>query len=227
MKLIDKILSNMVKGFIFDLDGTLINTLSHHVSAFQKAFSDFGYNIDRKIIEHNMGRTPWDIPRDILFNKTLENLSDEEINIIRKIADLKINYYHQTLKSKIPIMNGAKELLSLLKNRRIKLAVCSSTPKLNVYSILKKIKLFHYFDIIITGDNVKVGKPNPQAFNLAVKKLKVNKEECYLIGDSIHDVIASKRAGIKCIAVCTGFHSKDELLKEKPDLLINNLLELL
>ena len=226
MKIIDSILKQNIKGIIFDLDGTLINTLHHHVEAFEKSFNDLNYDIDRRIIEHNMGRTPWDIPRDILFNKEIDDLSDKEIKIINKIATIKMDYYHQTLEGKIPLQDGTNKILSYLKNKKIKMAVCSSTPRINVLSILNKVNIFHYFDEIITGDDVKVGKPNPKAYLLAVKKLGLKNDECFLIGDSVHDIQAGINGNIKSIAVCTGFHSKEELLGKNPDLIINNLIEL-
>ncbi|MHA1695107.1 MAG: HAD family hydrolase [Candidatus Helarchaeota archaeon] len=226
MSLKNKILNNRIKGFIFDLDGTLINTLKYHVQAFLKAFNESSYTIDKKIIEQNMGRTPWDIPSDILFNKNFNSLGGTEKKVVKKIASKKIKYYHEFLEGDIPVQNGAIKLLKYFKSNNYKLAVCSSTPQINVNYILKKVKLFDFFDVIITGDNIKIGKPNPAAYLLAVNHLHLKKEECIIIGDSIHDIKAGKNGGIMCISVCTGFHSKDQLKSEAPDLLVNDLEEL-
>jgi len=222
MKLIDKILSKNINGFIFDLDGTLINTLNHHVNAFVKAFKALNYKIDVEKIRYNMGRTPWDIPRDIIFNKSLEELTSDEKELINKIAKLKIKFYHEALKNDIPIQPGVIELLEYLKDKSIRLAVCSSTPKINVFYILEKIKMLNYFDEIITGDLVKIGKPNPAAYILAKNRLNLPENKCIIVGDSIYDIIAAKEAKIKCIAVCTGFHNYNELKKLNPDYIIEN-----
>ncbi|MBD3230421.1 MAG: HAD-IA family hydrolase [Candidatus Lokiarchaeota archaeon] len=227
MKLIEKILTKKIKGFIFDLDGTLINTLGHHVDAFQIAFEKLGIKVNREEIKHNMGRTPWDIPRDILYKKPMDDLNEDEKKLVDKIASMKIEIYHKKIADNIPLQDGVKEVLSYLKEREIRLAVCSSTPKMNVHHILKKIGIYDFFDAIITGDNVKVGKPNPEAFLIAVKKIGLNKENCFIVGDSVHDIEAGNRGNIKTIAVCTGFHDREELKDIKPEIIINDLTDLL
>jgi HAD superfamily hydrolase (TIGR01549 family) len=227
MKIIDHLIETGTSGVIFDLDGTLINTLSHHVEAFINAFNDHGYNIDRETIKYNMGRTPWDIPSDILFNKSKNDLSEDEMDIVQKVASAKINYYHESLKQEISIQDGTREILEYLKDKNTKLAVCSSTPRINVNEILKKIKIFHYFGAIITGDDIKIGKPNPEPFLLAINKLKLAKEDCFIIGDSVHDIEAANRGKIKSIGVCTGFHLKTDLEEKNPHLIINTLVDLL
>ncbi|MHA1231620.1 MAG: HAD family hydrolase [Candidatus Helarchaeota archaeon] len=227
MILNDIIHNNGIKGFIFDLDGTLINTLEHHVKAFLKAFSENGYIIDKEIIRQNMGRTPWDIPRDILFHKPPNDLSPQEKKIVDKIASAKMNYYNKMSEKNIPLQKGVIQLLNFLKKNNFKLAVCSSTPMKNVHSILKKTDLLEYFDQIITGDEVKIGKPDPEAYLLAARRLNLKVEECILVGDSVHDIEAGKLAGILTIAVCTGYHTKDQLISKNPNFIFNNLIELL
>jgi len=221
----EKLLLQLVKKWgidciIFDLDGTLVDTLEFHIKAFQQLFAEKGLKISYDKIAENMGRTPKDTLLSLLPNlvdapKKLEMLTQEKE---QKLSKLLTTVY------KLP---GAEEILKLLKANHKTLCLASSTPSYNVKKILEATTLKVYFDAIVTGEDISVGKPNPEVFLVAAKKGRCSIDSCLVIGDSTHDIKAAKNAGMKVIAVASGKHSKVELEQEQPDFLVQTLKTLI
>ena len=221
MLLIDDLIEKWgIKYIIFDLDGTLVNTLDKHILAFIKLFQENNLSIAKERISENMGRTPKDtlltlIPELKTNQKKLITFANRKEEILT------------TLLENIPLFIGAKEILEYLKKVNLPLALASSTPKFNVQKMLISAGINEYFNVIITGEDISVGKPNPEVFLKAAKKGNFSKIECMIIGDSPHDVHAAKNAEMKIIAVNTGTHSYEEIQKSKPNLIVKTLIDLL
>jgi beta-phosphoglucomutase len=221
MVLIDNLIGKWgIKCVIFDLDGTLVDTLDMHILAFIKLFQENNLAISEERISENMGRTP----KDTILTLIPEITSNQEKLIA--LANQKEEIL-TTLLENIPLFNGAKDLLDYLKKKEIPLALASSTPKFNVEKMLTSAGILDYFKVIITGEDITVGKPNPEVFLKAASKSRFTKDECLIIGDSPHDVYAAKNAEIKIVVVNTGKHSYEEIQETKPDLLLKTLIELL
>ncbi len=208
-----------IKSIIFDLDGTLIDTLDLHIQAFQLLFEEINELIPYEKIAENMGRTPRDtlltlLPRLQENKNQLEFLAKRKEEILTNLLD------------HIPKFPGVIELLQYIQKMQLIICLASSTPKYNVMKMLQGASIDHYFQVIITGEDITIGKPNPEIFLKAAEKAGISYETCLVIGDSPHDVIAAKKAGMKIIAVLTGKHSFEEVQKEQPDLLISSLKEL-
>jgi HAD superfamily hydrolase (TIGR01509 family) len=114
---------------------------------------------------------------------------------------------------------GIKKILEELKDQKIKTAVASSSSKDLIETVIKGFDLCKYFDVLISGEDVKKGKPNPDIFLHAAKKLKANIRNCIIIEDSTNGVKAAKKAGAKCI----GFNNPDSHGQNlsKADIIIN------
>ena len=100
------------------------------------------------------------------------------------------------------------------------MAIASSSPVENIQLILGGLGIDSYFQFIVSGKQVSEGKPSPQGFLLAAKKLEVAPENCVVIEDAIDGVAGAKRAGMKCLAV-TNNHSKQSLVEA--DLVVDTL----
>ncbi|HUT80510.1 MAG TPA: HAD family phosphatase [Candidatus Bathyarchaeia archaeon] len=209
-----------IKGIIFDLDGTLIDTLDKHIQAFQLLFDEINKPITYEKIAENMGRTP----RDTLLTLIPELQNDK--NQLDFLAKRKEEILTNLL-NHIPKFPGAENLLQYVKKLPLTICLASSTPIYNVIKMLQEASIENYFQVIITGEDITIGKPNPEIFLKAAKKGKIPPNQCLVIGDSPHDILAAKKAGMKVIAVTTGKHSVTEVEKENPDLLISSLKELL
>ncbi|NHJ86492.1 MAG: HAD family phosphatase [Asgard group archaeon] len=209
-----------ITGIVFDLDGTLVNTLDCHIEAFLELFKELGIAIPYIEIVQNMGRTPKDIlltliPEIVSQNNKLEIYADRKEELLTKLLE------------NVPVINGAIEILSYLKEINVKMCLASSTPMYNVSKMLEKAKIKEYFEAVVTGEDITIGKPNPEVFLIAAKKINAKPESCIIIGDSPHDIEAGKNARMKAIAVATGKHKIETLRECKPDYLIKTLLELI
>ncbi len=205
----------MIKAVIFDMDGVLVDTERYHEMAYKTVAKKFGVNLTEKEIIQFKGVTALENIK-YLFKKYKINEN------AKKYTLLKDKIYRSFLKN-LKALPGVIELLKKFKKKKIKLALASSGSRLNVGFILKKIKAKKIFDVVIHGEQVKKGKPNPEIFLKAAKKLKVMPKDCVVIEDAINGVKAAKNAGMFCIGVATTF-SKQKL--KNADLIVDSLKEL-
>ncbi|MHA1715085.1 MAG: HAD family hydrolase [Promethearchaeota archaeon] len=213
-----------IKAIVFDLDGTLTNTLDEHIEAFKRVFQKHGFDVDKSQIEKEMGRRPADVTRALIFNnKSNSELNTSDNNMLHQMAKEKVAVFKSLIPEHPPLMPGLPDLILKANKLGLKLAVCSSTPLENVRLILERIQLLKYFDVLVTAEDVSIGKPHPESFLKAVEKLRVNKSEVFVIGDSVYDIESANNAGLKIIAVATGKHSIQELKGAGAEIVVENL----
>ncbi|MGC9780982.1 MAG: HAD family phosphatase [Candidatus Heimdallarchaeota archaeon] len=221
MTLIDQLIKQWnIKCIIFDLDGTIIDTLNKHIRAFEILFKEIKIDIPTLRIEENMGRTPKDTLLTLI--STLEDDKERLENLVNRKEEILT-----TLLTDIPILDGTVDLLEFLKSKNLKLCLASSTPKFNVTKMLKDTDLLRFFTTVITCEDIIIGKPDPEVFLKAAKKANFDISHCLIIGDSTHDIEAAKRGNIKIVAVTTGKHNYEEIKSVHPDYIIKSLNELL
>ena len=117
-----------------------------------------------------------------------------------------------------------KEILVFLKEHKIKTAVCSSSPKKTIEKALKDCEILEYFDFIVSSDEVKKSKPNPDVYLKACEILQVSNEDAFVIEDSTRGIEAGKNANIKVIAIKDKFFGQDQT---KADYIFEDLGEVL
>ena len=204
----------MMKAAIFDLDGVIVNTVPFHFKAWQGMFNEYGKEFTFEDYKEKVDG----IPRTDGARAVLTDLSDDEL---KKAADKKQDYFLEYLnKEEIPVYNTTVDLVKALKREYLKRGVISSSK--NCLSILKKVKLAGLFDVIITGNDVTKGKPDPQVFFMAAEKMAVEPKNCVVFEDAVLGVEAAKRAGMKCVGIDR--YGKPERLK-KADLVVSDLGE--
>lgn len=207
-------ISNGVKAAIFDLDGVIVNTVPLHFKAWQRMFSEYGKEFSFEDYKQKVDG----IPRKDGARAILTDLSDE---VLKKAADKKQGYFLEYLNSEeIPVYSATVDLAKAIKKEKIKRSVISSSK--NCLSILKKVNLTGLFDVIITGNDVTKGKPDPQVFLMAAEKMGVEPEGCVVFEDAVLGVEAAKRAGMKCVGIDR--YGKPGRLK-KADLVVADLGE--
>ncbi|MCX6802863.1 MAG: HAD-IA family hydrolase, partial [Candidatus Diapherotrites archaeon] len=108
---------------------------------------------------------------------------------------------------------GAIELAKAAKKSGLKIAVASGSRKKFVFPILKKMGLEKTFDLVLCADDVKKGKPNPEIFLKCAKRLRVQPKNCLVLEDAENGIIAAKRAGMKAIALKSGYSGKQDFSK--------------
>lgn len=208
----------MMKAIIFDMDGVLTLTTSIQSEAESKVLSRVGISINPEaLVNKYCGWKDIDVLKDILqrnnINADSEKLRKEKWNIVYKKLT-------QNGVSEIP---GAKEIIEKLESHGYTLSVASATSAKFINIVLDKLGIKEKFAVIISGDDVKTGKPNPDIFLLTAKKLKIQPKECVVIEDAPTGVLAAKRAKMKCIAITTT-HKREEL--KDADKIIDSFKEL-
>ncbi len=204
---------------IFDWDGTLADTQEVIVIAFQKALNKVECRVSDNFLKEKIGIGARNMLKEALESEGIPH--DEKL--IDKLLEEKIKV-QLTLTHKIKLFDGAVDLLKTLKPL-VKISLATMSDRKVMEKVLKEKGLQDYFDLVITADDVEKPKPDPEAFLKCAEVMKCKPEKCVVIEDSIFGIIAAKRAGMKCIAIPSGFYSKSDLEKEKPNLIVNSIKE--
>lgn len=213
----------MYKCVIFDLDGTLIDTLDDLKKGINFALKELGYNISYTKEETKM--LIGEGTRN-LCKRAIKNIphSEEQEEILFK--EFTKQYKLHQLDDTAPFYH-VEELLKELKNNNIKTAVLSNKVEQNVIDILNYLKLDSYFEII-RGQRKDIPlKPNPESLNMLIKDLGFNKEDILYVGDSDVDMIVSKNANVDVCAVTYGYRDIELLKKYIPKYIISDPLEII
>lgn len=187
----------MIQAVIFDLDETLIDNSDHHITASCEVFKPFqkkGAEITEENPEY-MGMRVSDVIRDIM--QKLEIPEDQFENLYNKRQHIFVDLVKKSCKP----MPGVEYITRLVSELRLKKALASSGMKEYIDLCLEKLHLTDYFDSVVSGEDLHYGKPHPETFLVAAKKLGVEPENCLVIEDAEHGIEAAKAAGMKCIGV--------------------------
>lgn len=189
---------------IFDMDGVVVDNTPYHILAWQKFAAKFGKKFSAKTIrEKFVGRKSAEIIRKHLH----KNWSQKELDTFsRELGD----YYRKIYAKHIRPVKGLPKFLKLLKQQGMPVALATSSTATNVNWTLKHTKLRKYFNIIVDASGIKHGKPAPDIFLKAAKKLKVSPRKCVVFEDALMGILAAKRAGMKVVGVATS-HKPSEI----------------
>lgn len=183
----------MKKGAIFDLDGTLVNTLDLHTRAWIKLFSKYGIELSEKEKKEHSGKKNVFFIEIVLKRRNAKNLDSYELS--REKDAMVID----ALRDKPPVLfPGAQELLANLKSKGIKIALATSATKRTAELLARET--IEMFEAKVFAEDVSLGKPNPEAFLLASQKLNLGPEDCVVFEDAESGVQAAKAGGFYCVA---------------------------
>lgn len=214
---------------LFDIDGILFKTGNNvHSKAFAYAFKTiYGINATKD----DAGITEGRVDNQIIFEVLkIHGLSERKIKGRIKRATEAMAQYFELHKSKAnpEVLPGVRKLLQKLKKNKTPIGVLTGNVEKIAWTKLKLSGLKSYFEFGAFGDKVfkrvdlvEIAKQNAEK----VLGRKVETRELFIIGDTPRDIKCARDAGIKVIAVATGIYSYEELVKEKPDLLVHTLEE--
>lgn len=189
--------------FVFDLDGTIVDSIELHAKSFGFAIEKLGYENVRylyKKYKENVG-----IPMEDIVKKIIPNISKKEMEKIRKLKD---KYFLKNIK-KVKVYKRVLRIIKLLRKIGVKIALFTSSPRKIAYSILRSFNLIDYFDYIVCKEDVRKPKPNEEGLIKIMKKLKAKR--IVFIGDTKFDMISAKKANAKFINVRK--FTKDKIYK--------------
>jgi len=196
-------------GVIFDWDGVIIDSHNQHELSWQRLAKEYNKDLPNNFFKETFGmRNESIIPK--FFNNWIDTNNNKEVKIL---ADRKEEIYRQIItQNGITPLEGVKELLASLKSQKIRCSIGSSTPIKNIETVINIIGLSDYFDAITAAEDVSNGKPDPEVFLKASKKIGIAPENCIVFEDAHVGIQAAIAAGMKVVAVATT-HGIDQLSK--------------
>ncbi len=180
------------------MDGVILDSMPYHVEAWKRAAKEFGFRLDEEKVYFYEGAI------ELSSSKEVFKDGDKEINqeIFFKILTRQKQIFINDYLEKIKTFEYVPELLSILKERNLKLALVTSSHKdILDYSLSSDLKKF--FDVIVTGDKIKRPKPNPDPYLTAIEATKVVPELSIVIENAPAGIKSAKSARCNCIGICT------------------------
>lgn len=196
----------MICGVLFDIDGTLIDSVDLHARCWQEAFEHFGYEIPFSAIRSQIGKggdqlMPMFLPKEDLKDR------GKEIEKYRK------QLYLRDYLPKVNAFPEVPELFEVIRAHNQKMALASSASDEELERYKQLIPMDDYVQATTTSDDAEKSKPHPDIFEAAIKKLRLSPNQLIAVGDSPFDAIAARRADVETVGVlCGGF--PEAVLKE-------------
>ena len=208
-----------IKGVVFDLDGVLIDTEGLQIKAWIKVLKDYGIflpEVSEKDLLSFRGKSAEFIASQL---KKRYGLKVQEKELVRKRDKYILKVYQ---KREIKLMPQAKEALKFFRFF-YQIALASTGSKKEILIKLEKSSLKKYFPVIVSREDVKRGKPAPDIYLKAVKKLKLKPQNCLAIEDTQYGVESAKSAGLFCFAIPNNFSKNQDF--SKADKIFHSLKE--
>jgi beta-phosphoglucomutase len=224
----------MLRTVVFDFDGVITDSEVLHLRAFNQVLAQYGVEISTKdYYKEYLGLSDFDCFKALINKKVLqkpakgiENLAKEKNQVFEKLA-----------KTEGRIIEGVRDFLQMLRQNNIPMAICSGALLAEIELVLEQARLRPFFEVIVSAEFVKKGKPSPEGFLLTLRKLNRNRQnpilpnQCIVIEDSHWGLAAAKAAGMHTIAVTNSYDADQLTMAEKivtrlGDLSIDALQEL-
>jgi HAD superfamily hydrolase (TIGR01509 family) len=198
-------MNEKISAVIFDMDGLMFDTERLAFKAWKEVGTKAGYDITDEVIMASVGRTEIDTAK-IMRQQLGEDFPYD------KLREQRVEYAKNHIKCNgMPIKPGLLKLLDYLHEKGIKTAVATSTKRCIAEENLAFCSLLNRFNCIVCGDEVERGKPEPDIFLLAAKKLHCLPKECIVLEDSLNGIKAAYKAGMRPIMIPDLIAPTDEI----------------
>jgi HAD superfamily hydrolase (TIGR01509 family) len=213
----------MVKAVIFDIDGTLVDTVDMHAETWQRAFREFGKEIDFQTVRDQVGKGGDQLIPVFLTKEEFDKFGEQ-------ISKRRNEIYQSDYMPKAKPFPKVRELFERIRSDGKRIALASSAPEKELKFYKKLLNISDLLEEETSADGAENSKPEPDIFQSAVHKLKgIEAGDCIVVGDTPYDAEAAGKAGIPTIGVlCGGFPEKwlrdsgcIEIYRDPADLLAN------
>jgi beta-phosphoglucomutase len=195
----------MTEACIFDMDGVLIDSGAHHRAAWRALLRELGEEpAHPEFWRLTIGRPSEEAMPLILGRRVTDH---EAYRLARRKRDL----YTDLSRGGLVSVPGVRDFVTALSRLGVPRAVGTSASRFDVDRLLAGVGLRRHFDVIVTADDVTLGKPDPEVYELAAARLEIAPEACLVFEDSLVGVEAARRAGMRVVGVSTA-HSEAELI---------------
>lgn len=210
----------MIKAVVFDMDGLMIDSETVTYEVFLKKLHLLGHDdFNEEDYKKVLGKNKQGICQ-VFTDKYGEDFP------IKEFWDDTHVWLDESLRRHVPKKKGLMELLEYLKKNNYKAVVATSSERARVDEILKNANITHYFDDIVCGDEVSKGKPDPETFLTACKKVDVLPNEALVLEDSEPGILAAYRGDIKVICVPDKKYP-DQAFASKTEKIVDSLLDVI
>jgi len=224
----------MLRAVIFDFDGVITDSEILHFRAFNAVLTQHGFQLTRQEYYRDyLGMTDKDCFKALIGEGRLR-ISEAQIQgLVRR----KTRVFEQLARTEGKIIEGVREFLNALAGAKVPTAICSGALRAEIELILEEARLRDYFDVIVSAEEVAQGKPDPEGFLLALKKLSeqwaepIATESCVVIEDSHWGLRAAEAAGMRTVAVTNTYDAAelkqaDKVVHRLDDLTLEDLRQL-
>ncbi|MFN4895650.1 MAG: HAD family hydrolase [Pseudomonadota bacterium] len=187
---------------LFDMDGTMIDNMTIHHETWRELLHTLGHEWSLAEVKQRV----WGKNEEIFERLFPGQYSHEEK---QSLATQKESWYIERYRPHIVMLPGLETLLRNARNAGLKTAIVTAAPRMNVEFAYEELKLSRFFDTVVHSDEVTFGKPNPESYLLAAKRLAVDVRECLVFEDAPVGVQAAHAAGMDAYVILTT-HQRDE-----------------
>ena len=216
---------DLPKLVMFDLDGTLLDSVPDLAAAVDRTLQDLGRpaaGVDK--VRNWVGNGARVLVRRALADSIEHDAVDDALAV--QALELFMQHYAESHEMSV-VYPGVQETLDWLREQDIELALVTNKPERFVAPLLDQKKLGGYFRWIIGGDTLPQQKPDPAGLLYVMKLARVEPDCALFIGDSRNDVHAAKAAGVPCVALTYGYNHGRPIAEEQPDHVLDSLTGLL
>lgn len=190
------------KAFLFDLNGTMIDDMDYHIRAWHRIFNELGAT---KSVEETKLEC-YGKNHEVLERVFPKRFSEEEKD---KMSIEKEKQYQFEYAPEMKLIPGLAEFLETTYKKRHKIAIGSAAIMYNIDFVLEGLNIRHYFDSIVSADDVGRSKPDPETYIQCASQLNVLPADCIVFEDSPKGIEAAQRAGMKAVALTTMHIAED------------------
>ena len=214
-------LNNKPSAVLFDLDGTIADTALDLAATLNHLLTTSGRNeIHHDRVRNMVGEGA----RALIikgFEYNNEELTDQEVEVLH---DEYINYYRSHIADKTVLFPNVFITLETLARQNIPLAICTNKSMELTHLLLKQLKIFDFFTAVTCGDSFAYKKPDPRHLITTCKLMKADPKQAVMVGDSINDIEAAKRANMLSVGVSFGY-TLTPINELSPNIIINHFNE--
>ena len=199
----DRILN--YSGIIFDLDGTLIDSMKYHIRSWQLVGKKYGIDLETEYLQAHGGVPSFKIAQEVV---SAYHLTESP----KSLADQKTEYYVGFI-PQIEIYPMARQLLEFSKSKNIKMIIATGTLRSNVERIMALTDLGNYIEDFVSSEDVSNHKPHPDTFLVAAQKIGLRNSDCVVFEDAPLGIQAAKNGLFDCCVVKDGVFDLTAIIK--------------
>lgn len=192
------------KSFLFDLNGTMINDMEFHIEVWHDVLNnDLNAKLTREEVRSHMYGRNQELLVRVFGDRRFTAEEADEISYQKEVK------YQTLYKPHLDLLPGLFDFLERARTSKIRMAIGSAASLFNIDFALDNLNIRHYFEYIVSGDEVSRSKPHPETYLKAVVLLQVEPSMCIVFEDAPKGVESARNAGMQCVVI-TSMHQENE-----------------